>query len=221
MNSRTSAPRYRPVAVAALVGWAALSSVASAAPARRVLVVSALAGDSRLEVVREAIAFWRDIFAELGLTPPLVEAGVVVAPPGARAIENFAWQISRAAGRHPDGVAGPPPPPELIALDGDVVLLLSAQPLLPFARPLGPDTDRYLVAIAAARDPSQPAGSTRDVIAHELGHTLGLRHGDDPASLMCEPCSTHTADEAHAVRTISAADRARLVELYGSWPARP
>ena len=85
-------------AVAALVGWTALGSVASAAPARRVLVVSTIAGDSRLEAVREAIAFWRDIFAELDLAPPLVEAGVVVAPPGTRAIENFAWQISRAAG---------------------------------------------------------------------------------------------------------------------------
>jgi hypothetical protein len=203
------------------VVWAAIGSVASAAPARRVLVVSPIAGDSRLEAVREAIAFWRDIFAELDLAPPLVEAGVVVALPGTRAIENFAWQISRAAGPLTVGAAGPPPPPELVALDGDVVVLLSSQPLLPFARPLGPDSGRYLVAIAAARDPSQPAGSIRDVIAHELGHTLGLRHGDDPASLMCEPCPTHTADGAYAVRTLGAADRARLVELYGSMPARP
>ncbi len=211
------------IAVTVLVGWAALGSIASAAaaPARRVLVVSASAGDSRLEAVREAIAFWRDIFGELDLEPPLVEASVVAAPPGIRAIENFAWQISRAAGPLTAGTAGPPPPPELVALDGDVVVLLSSQRLLPFARPLGPDSDRYLVAVAAVRDPSPPAGSTRDVIAHELGHTLGLQHGDDPASLMCEPCPAHTAGGVRPVRTLGAADRARLVELYGSRPTRP
>ena len=145
----------------------------------------------------------------------------MVAPPGTRAIENFAWQISRAAGPLTVDAAGPPPPPELVALDGDVVVLLSSQPLLSFARPLGPATDRYLVAVAAARDPSQPAGYIRDVVAHELGHTLGLQHGDDPASLMGEPCPTHTPSGARAVRTLGAADRARLIELYGSRPARP
>jgi matrixin len=207
-------------AVAALVGLAAPGAASPASSARHVLVVTSDAGDARIELVREAILFWRDTFAELDLEPPLVEAGVVVAPPGLRPLENFAWQTSRAAGRLPEGVSGPPAPPELLALDGDVVVLLSKQHLLPFARPLLPDSARYLVAIPAARD-TQPAGVARNIIAHELGHSLGLRHGDDPTSLMCEPCSTAPADGGPAFRPLTAAHRARLVELYRSRPEPP
>jgi hypothetical protein len=178
-------------------------------------VVAPGAGDARIQLVREAIVFWRDVFAELDLESPLVEAGLVVAPPGVRALENFAWQTSRAAGRLTEGTtSGPPVPPELVALDGDVVVLLSSQHLLPFARPLLPDSARYLVAIPAARDPAQPAGVARNIIAHELGHSLGLGHGGDPTSLMCEPCSTAPADGDPAFRPLTTADRARLVERY-------
>jgi hypothetical protein len=191
-------------------------AVSPAVAARRVKIVTPDADDPRVPWVHDAIAFWRDTFAELGLEPALVGAGLVVAPPGERAMENFAWQISRAAGRLPDGVAGPPPPPELLALDGDVVVLLSSQRLMPFARPFLPDSGRYLVAIPAVRREAQPAGVARNVIAHELGHSLGLRHGEDPASLMCEPCPGATVEGDGTFRPLTNKDRARLVELYGS-----
>ena len=183
-----------------------------AAAARRVLVVSNVENDARIDRVREAIAYWREVFTGLDLEPELIDTGVAVKPSGARAIENFAWQISRLAGRLPENTDQPPPPAELLALDSDVVILLSTQPLLPFARPLA-ERRRYLVAIPRARATGD-SGPDPNVIAHELGHVLGLEHGDDATALMCEPCPSASGSDAD-FRPLSAGDRARLIELYG------
>jgi hypothetical protein len=202
------------VVLGALVVPGTTSIAASTAAARRVLVVSASAEDPRIASVRDAIAYWRETFADLGLPQPLVEAGSLIEPPGMRAIENFAWQISRLAGHLPEGIDGPAPPPELLALDGEVVVLLSVQPLLPFARPL-PEPGRYLVAIPVMRSHGEHSVADPNVVAHELGHALGLRHGKDPTALMCEPCPTAAGNRDAPFRPLSAADRSRLVELYG------
>ncbi len=85
-----------------------LSALAAAAPtpaARRVARGEPRrGGPADRATCGEAIYFWRDVFAELALAQPLVEGGVPRSTPaGARALENFAWQISRLAGRLPDG----------------------------------------------------------------------------------------------------------------------
>ena len=106
------------LALALLCAQGAAAQTDTATPTvRRVVVVSPSAEDSRIAPVREAIDFWRVTFAELELSAPLVESDILVRPAGTRAIENFAWQISRLAGRLPDDAAdGPTPPPELLAI---------------------------------------------------------------------------------------------------------
>jgi len=57
----------------------------------------------------------------------------------------------------------------------------------------------------------------RNIIAHEIGHTLGLRHNRDPTTLMCGPCRTSglAADRPEYMR-LTGRDRRRLVDRYAS-----
>ena len=138
--------------------------------------------------------------------------------PVERALENYARQVAQRATRLPAGDAEPPPPAALVDLDADVVLLLSRQDILSFAWPLPRvSPPRYLVVIRRVRGPYRTDPMvTRHVVAHELGHALGLDHNAEPHTLMCGPCQPLTAEpDATGFLPLTAGDRARLVELHG------
>ena len=193
------------------------SDVAAAAE-RSVLVLAPAADDDRLDPAREAVAFWNARLAELGVATRLGGPRVVVASPVARALENYARGVAQRAVRLPGGEAEPDAPAELTRLGADVVLLLSRQDILSYTWPLPRvDPPRHLVVIRRVRGPDRnDAMVTRHVVAHELGHALGLLHNELADTLMCGPCQPLAAEsDETGFLPLTDAERARLVALHG------
>ena len=196
-------------------------SLLPAAPAagqvveRQVVIITPDGDDERVMHTREAVAFWNRTLSDLELGVRLREADLVIASPDSRLLENYARQLSQRGGRLPRGAAGPQPPRELTDLQADIVVLLSRQPLMPFAWLLT-GSPGYFVAIRTA-EPGRPSDAKvlRNVIAHELGHTLGLTHNRATATLMCGPCSSVAAeDSSQEWLSLTTDDRARLRALH-------
>jgi hypothetical protein len=208
------------VVLTLLVAVSQLPAAATAGPVleHRVVIITRDVADARVTQTREAVAFWNDTLSDLGLGVRLREADLIIASPDSRALENYARQVSQRGGRIPRGAAGPQPPSELTDLQADVVVLLSRQPLMPFAWPLPnvASSNGYFVAIRAA-EPRIPGDDKvlRNVIAHELGHTLGLIHNRSRATLMCGPCSSAAAEgNSREWLPLTSDDRVRLRALH-------
>ena len=164
----------------------------------------------------DAIAFWNDVMADLGLDVRLVEE-LHIASPVTRALENYARSISQRAGRLRGGPGEPDAPAEITDFGVQAVLLLSRQDLMSFAWPL-PRYPGHFVAIEEDRTAmAVNPNIARNIIAHEIGHTLGLRHNRDPTTLMCGPCRTHelAVDRPEYMR-LTERDHRRLIERYAS-----
>lgn len=207
--------------IAAVTVTAAMSlcrADAAAAADRSILVLAPSAEDDRIEPAREAVAFWNDRLEELGVDVRLTGLRLVVASPIARTVENYARSVAQRGVRLPGGEAEPDAPRELTGLDADIVVLLSRQNILSYTWPL-PRTapPRYLVVIRLARGLDRgDAMVSRHVVAHELGHALGLLHNESPHTLMCGPCQPLTSEpDETGFLPLTDAERARLVAFHG------
>ena len=126
-----------------------------------------------------------------------------------------AFRLGAATQRAGNGAAEP----------GKMVVVLSDGVFVSHAG-RSPDGQGAVVMIRTDRVPplSMP-NVARNVIAHELGHAIGLGHNSDPAMLMCgrpAPCRPDVfASSTPRYFPLSSADRANLLAMYpASWKAR-
>jgi hypothetical protein len=147
-------------------------------PAR--VIVMARADDPRIADVRDAVNFWNAQLLGIGssffLTEPIViELGYEdeqYVKDGSKRV--VVWNADL-----------PPPPARYEDFCGSIVIALARGDFVSFARAM-PDYGMVLVGIKGnSHYPLNFPNVARNLIAHEIGHAVGLGHNANPTTLMC------------------------------------
>jgi hypothetical protein len=175
-----------------------------------ITVVTASDGDPRLGLVDEAVEFWNQTLTGLGSAFRL---GAVTRVKGSMPSGELAAMSASILGQ-----SGTPLPEMARSWPGDFYVVLSDGAFVSFS-------SRWLnlqKALVAIRTPNTAPlmfpNVARNVIAHEIGHAIGIGHNADPTKLMCGRPSSCRPDafRSNTVRYFPLTDdeKAELLRMY-------
>lgn len=185
----------------------------------RLVVVSSSATDPRLDLVDEAVDYWNQQLREVGSGFRLGKPERVVRPPPDAALQEQSDLILRGIS-HRANI-----PPALSDLPGDLRIVLGDAPFVSHAGPFDERHTRTVGIRPANIPPLSLPNVARNLIAHELGHAIGLPHNTDATALMCgRPASCRPdAFQSGQARMFPLLEheRAMLLRLYpADWQPR-
>jgi len=176
-----------------------------------ITVVGVESHDSRLVAIKEAISFWNQELEKQGVSIRLGPISYVNNPNLGNAIRQLS-EASDIEQKRKIALKFRHIPGDII-----IIIILSERDMVSFAMNL---TDRKGLIEIHRPDtlPLSLPNVTRNVVAHEIGHILGLSHNSEPTELMCgRPASCRPsiyASDKDFFFPLTQADRKVLMALH-------